>query len=134
MTEQLGLGLDVPPVFPCAGCNGLRSALCADCEGAAREAASCSEQETCAHCGTPAADVAAAPRCSASATTPGCLWTALHTQEPVRVPRAIEEYLAGFASQYAYGPKPSAAQARQAAIVGHELAERLAAFKQSGAA
>lgn len=51
-----------------------------------------------------------------------------------KVPRAMEEYLAGFASQYAYGPKPSAAQSRQARLVGRELAERLAAFKQSGAA
>lgn len=53
---------------------------------------------------------------------------------PVSVPRAMEEYLAGFASYYAYGPKPTAAQSRQAAMIGRELGERLAAFKQSGAA
>lgn len=115
MTEQLGLGLDVP-AFPCAGCNGARSALCADCEAAAREAATryCCED----------------PALQESMCDGSCEDAA----EPVRVPRAMEEYLAGFASYYAYGPKPTAAQSRQAAMIGRELGERLAAFKQSGAA
>lgn len=49
-------------------------------------------------------------------------------------PPAIVEYLSGFASHYAYGPSPTAAQRRQADQVGRELADRLAAFRHSGAA
>lgn len=47
--------------------------------------------------------------------------------------RAVEEFLSGFAAQFAYGPRRTAAQERQAAQVGAELASRLAAFRASGA-